>query len=185
MSVTFTGPELHTERLTLRMLKMSDFDAWHRFYMSDRARFIRSVEPDLANSWRVFAHIIGMWVLRGYGSFVICERGSDAPLGSVGPWHPAEWPEQEIGWTVWRPDAEGRGLAHEAVLAARNYAFGQLGWKTAVSYIDPDNARSIALAERLGAVLDTSAETPGEHSCLVYRHNIPSELSNSGPEASK
>lgn len=54
--------------------------------------------------------------------------------------------------------------------AARTHAFHDLGWTTAVSYIHPDNARSITLAERLGATLDPKAQTPDSDPCLVYRH---------------
>jgi RimJ/RimL family protein N-acetyltransferase len=54
----------------------------------------------------------------------------------------------------------------------RAHAFRDLGWTTAVSYIDPDNARSIALAERLGAVRDRGARQPVfDKPCLVYRHS--------------
>ena len=60
-----------------------------------------------------------------------------------------------------------------AAAAARDHAFGALGWETAVSYIDPDNIRSVALAERLGARHDPEARGPGENSCLVYRHPRP------------
>lgn len=43
-----------------------------------------------------------------------------------------------------------------------------------VSYIDPDNTRSRALAERMGAVCDPDAALPhfthGQSAPLVYRH---------------
>jgi RimJ/RimL family protein N-acetyltransferase len=41
-----------------------------------------------------------------------------------------------------------------------------------VSYIDPGNARSIRLAERLGARLDRSA-AKSDPEDLVYRHEAP------------
>jgi len=58
----------------------------------------------------------------------------------------------------------------------RQYAFDEIGLKTAVSYIDRDNKRSIKLAERLGAVLDPKAKTPNDDPCLVYRHLRPEAL---------
>jgi RimJ/RimL family protein N-acetyltransferase len=89
------------------------------------------------------------------------------------------WPEKEIGWSVWAPEAEGKGLAFEAAQAARAWAYGTLGWTTAVSYIDPANARSIALARRLGATRDPEAPlidgyTP--ENTLVFRHPAPERL---------
>jgi RimJ/RimL family protein N-acetyltransferase len=91
----------------------------------------------------------------------------------TGPWFPEGWPEQEIGWSLWSAEAEGRGFALEAAQAARGYAYGDLGWPTAVSYIRPENRRSIALAQRLGAVLDPDAATPDDSDDLVYRHPAP------------
>lgn len=169
------SPILTTQRLRLRAPVAGDWPFWRDFAVTERARFIRPAEFDDGKSWRAFGHIIGHWVMRGYGMFVFTRHDDDTSLGMVGPWCPAGWPEREIGWTVWSADAEGKGYAHEAVLTARAYAFDKLGWDTAVSYIDTRNARSIALAERLGAVLDPKAEQPAFDgaACLVYRHPSP------------
>lgn len=166
-------PVIATARLTLRAPQAGDWPAWRDFAMSERAAFIGG-PVDLGKAWRAFGHVAGMWVLRGYGSFVFCRRGTDAPLGMAGPWYPADWPEREIGWTVWDAPAEGKGLAFEATQAARDFAFATLGWPTAVSYIHPANFRSIRLAERLGAVPDPAAAVPrpGEPT-VVYRHPAP------------
>ncbi len=170
-------PVLTTERLTLRAPAASDWPSWRDFMASDRSAFIRPDDIDDARAWRAFGHVIGMWVLRGYGQFVYCLNGSDEPLGMCGPWHPVDWPEREIGWHVWTAEAEGKGYAFEAASAARDYAFGPLGWDTAVSYIDPANDRSIALALRLGAKRDTEAAFPHpEEPTLVYRHPKPKVL---------
>lgn len=167
-------PVLTTARLTLRAPQASDWPHFCRFILSERAEFIRAPDLDEAKAWRAFGHVIGMWVLRGFGSFVFHEQGDDTPLGLTGPWQPWDWPERELGWTVWHPGAEGRGVAREAAAAARDHAFRDLGWTTAVSYIDPANARSIALAERLGAVRDPAAAHPHpDEPCLVYRHPAP------------
>ena len=166
-------PVLETERLILRAPGMQDWDRWLAFTLDDRSKFIRAADMDEAKAWRALGHVVGMWALRGYGSFVFCLKGTDDALGMTGPWHPMEWPEREIGWTVWSAEAEGKGFAHEAAARARQHAFDDLGWDTAVSYIDPQNARSIALAERLGATRDDGAAHPGTDPCLVYRHPRP------------
>ena len=58
----------------------------------------------------------------------------------------------------------------------RDFAFEILEVPTLVSYIDQKNRRSIALADRMGAVLDPDAQSydPAD---LVYRHTPDS----SGP----
>lgn len=174
MIVLHPTPVLTTERLALRAPRAGDWPHFCDFALSERSRFVRAPEMTEALAWRGFGHVIGMWVLRGYGQFVFHLAGQDRPLGMCGPWHPAGWPEAEIGWSVWAPEAEGKGLAHEAAFAALDHAFGTMGWTTAVSYIDPENARSIALAERLGARLDRAAAHPQpDEPCLVYRHPAP------------
>lgn len=171
-------PVLETERLMLRAPAMGDWERWMAFTQDRRSGFIRGgAEMDEAKAWRAFCHVVGMWALRGYGSFVFSRRGSDAALGLTGPWHPMDWPERELGWTVWQAAAEGKGFAFEAAARARDFAFRELGWDTAVSYIEPGNARSIRLAERLGATIDPDAAVPHpDEPTLVYRHPKPKGL---------
>ncbi len=54
-----------------------------------------------------------------------------------------------MGWTLARA-AWGRGYAKEGARASLDYAFDTLGADHVISVIHPDNARSIAVAERLG-----------------------------------
>lgn len=170
-SVSLTGtPVLETARLVLRAPEAGDWPAWRAFAVSDRSRHIGGPMTEPGHAWRAFGHVVGHWVLRRYGLFTVVERATGAAIGAIGPWFPDGWPEREIGWQIWSAAAEGKGLAQEAALAARDYAFGPLGWDGAVSYIVPDNARSIALAERLGARPDPDAAHPGTRPCLIYRH---------------
>lgn len=162
-------PVLETERLILRAPMATDYPAYAEFMES--ARSDRMGGPmDGKTAFRAFAAHIGHWVMRGFGQFVVTEK-SGAVLGQVGPWFPQGKPEREIGWSMWSPASEGRGYAHEAALAARDYVFGPLGWDTAVSYIAVDNARSAALAARMGAVIDPHA-TPMDapFAMDVWRH---------------
>ena len=169
-------PTLRTERLVLRAPEAGDWPAFRDFLHSDRARFIRTGEMTPALAWRSFGHFVGHWVMRGFGSFVYHRAGDPAPLGATGPWFPEGWPEREIGWTVWSLEAEGHGFAAEAARAAIAHAFRDLGWDTAVSYVDPENHRSVALAERLGARRDPEAPSaPAFEGALVFRHPRPEE----------
>ncbi len=170
MTVTLSNtPVLETERLILRAPHAGDWPYWKEMALSPRAEFITPDDVDEGKAWRGMGHMIGHWVLHGWGSFIITRKGDDTALGLTGPWFPAGWPEPELGWAVWSPELEGTGIAFEAAKAGRDYAFGTLGWTTAVSYIDARNARSIALAERLGARRDAAARGPHPDD-LVYRH---------------
>ena len=167
-------PVLETERLVLRGPKAADADDYVSFMMSKRSEFVGGhLARDKA--WRAFTTEIGHWLIRGYGMWSVTMKGDDTCIGYVGPWCPEGWPEQEIGWLVYDA-AEGKGIAHEAAVAARAWAYAELGWTSAVSYIDRPNKRSIALAERLGCTRDRSAATPEDDDCLVYRHPRPEDL---------
>ncbi|WP_116132396.1 GNAT family N-acetyltransferase [Tropicimonas sp. IMCC34043] len=163
---------LVTDRLVLRAPVAADYPAFRDFYASDRSQFTGG-PLDERLAWRGFSALLGHWLIHGFGLRTVTEKGSDTPLGYVGVWYPGTWPEPEIGWTLY-PAAEGRGLGHEAASAVRDHVFATLGWATVVSYILPQNARSIALAERLGALRDDAATRPPHApDCLVYRHPHP------------
>lgn len=167
-------PVLQTERLTLRGPEARDFPAFCDFFASDRS--VHTGGPkDEKQAWILFAAEIGHWHLHGFGMWTLELNG--APIGLVGNWYPAGWPEKEIGWLIW-DGHEGHGYAFEAAVAARAHCYGPLNWPTAVSYIHKGNVRSIALAERLGCQRDADASHPNADA-LVFRHPAPNDL---GPQ---
>lgn len=175
-------PVLETERLRLRGLQADDFDLFAAFAASPRSVFVGG--PNDRNlAWRGFCHMTGHWVHRGYGVFVICDKTTGEPLGTTGPWFPEGWPEPEIAWTIWAPDAEGKGYAFEAATAARAYAYGVLGWPTAISLIDPANTRSAALARRMGCTPDGIFSHAQYGETNIWRHPGPDTLTDGGMEA--
>jgi RimJ/RimL family protein N-acetyltransferase len=159
-------PELVTPRLRLRAPEVADFDAYARFATSERARFIGGPMTREA-AWLDFAQMVAGWLLHGHGVWSVERRDDGALLGFLPLVHEAGDPEPELGF-LFLTEAEGRGYAREAAEAARGFAFDRLGWPSVVSYIDPGNARSISLAERLGARRDGT-----EAGSLVFRHHAP------------
>jgi RimJ/RimL family protein N-acetyltransferase len=107
-------------------------------------------------------------------------KDNGAAIGHVGGLKPEGSPETELGWSIWRDEDEGKGFASEAATAVLDYAFNELGWKTATSYVAPDNKRSIKMIERLGARLDLGAAKPEGLTCLVYRHPHPAIIGGDG-----
>ena len=95
----------------------------------------------------------------GYGMFAVVERATGSLVGRVGPWYPEGWPDFEIGWTL-RSEYWGRGYATEAVNRCIAYAFTELDRTHLVSLIQPDNSRSIRLAQRVGERLEGRAVLP-------------------------
>lgn len=169
--VDFRIPQIETERLRLRLPRASDLPAHAAFRASDRARSIGGPYAE-ATSFEHLGAIIGQWQLRGYGRWMVADKTTDAPLGVVGVYHPADWPEAEIGWSVYA-EAEGRGIAAEAALATRDYVYRTLGWSRIVSLIDPANTRSVALAERLGCVKEDAFAHPDLGTLDIWVHPAP------------
>ncbi|MEM1044946.1 MAG: GNAT family N-acetyltransferase [Pseudomonadota bacterium] len=162
---------LDTERLILRSPQTEDLRPWTSFFLSERAKPLGGGPQHSALvAWRAFASIAGHWTLNGCGPFVCLTKAGDKAVGLSGPWFPESWPERELSWSLWSEEAEGLGLAYEAAARVRQHVFDDLRWETAVSYIAPDNARSIALAERLGCHCDVDAKTPDGDATLVFRH---------------
>lgn len=169
------APVLKTERLRLVRPAPEHRAAFTDFYASPRAA-ARGWLRDAQDAHAFWDFLNSDWTDKGFGWFVIHETATDRPIGMCGPWANAVMPEGELAWSLWYEDVEGKGLAFEAASAARDFAFGTLGWATAVSYISYDNLRSIALARRLGAKQDGEWTTPRGVRVAVYRHPAPEAL---------
>ncbi len=93
-------------------------------------------------------------------------------IGRAGlhPW-PA-WDELELGYVLAR-DRWGKGLASEAAHAWLTWAWAHLPHDHLIAVIQPDNASSIALAERLGFGFDRTDVTPLGDQVSVYRLDRP------------
>ncbi len=160
-------PTIRTERLVLRAPVAADFDAYCSLMMSERAWYMGG-PFDRYEAWGLFANDVAQWSLFGHGGLMIDLAGSGETVGQVGINHGPLFPEKELGWLLY-DGHEGHGYAMEAARAMRDWAFATLGVPSLVSYCDPDNARSIALAMRLGAVLDGDAARQDPED-LVFRH---------------
>ncbi|MEM1237546.1 MAG: GNAT family N-acetyltransferase [Pseudomonadota bacterium] len=169
-----TPPTLTTERLTLRAHRRDDFDAYAELWASPEAKFMGGpLARDEA--WGAFCSDFAGWDLLGCGAWAVDHTASGATIGQVAINDLPSFPEKELGWLTYAAH-RGKGYAAEAAAKARDYAFEGLSFDTLVSYIDPDNGASIAVATKLGASLDNDAKGP-DPTDLVYRHPNPKVLS--------
>jgi RimJ/RimL family protein N-acetyltransferase len=159
-------PVIETERLTLRAPREADFPAMLAFSESPRAAFIGGSLPR-QHIWRGFLANIGLWALRGYGFFSVDTKAGDF-VGRVGVICHDGWPEPELAWHLF-DGFEGQGYAHEAARAARADYHARITQQPVISMIDVANARSEALALRLGAVRERT-ETDDRGAYHIYRH---------------
>jgi RimJ/RimL family protein N-acetyltransferase len=145
-----------TERLVLRSWRPSDRAPFARLNADpDVVEFLNDGVPfTRAQSDELFDAIQLHWEQRGFGLWCAAPREDpDECLGFVGlavpSFLPSVLPAVEVGWRLARP-AWGRGLATEGARASLRHAFEELQLEAVVSIIDPDNERSIRVAEKLG-----------------------------------
>lgn len=154
MSTIIEIPTLCTSRLILRSFRLSDLDAYAAMEAKPAIRAYRGGNLfDRTQALTAMQHLMGQWVLRGYGVFAIEHRVSGRFAGLSGVLHPADWPEPEIAYTLDDP-FWGQGLATEAAGAVRDWAFASFDFPRLVSFIMAENEPSRRVAARLGAVRD-------------------------------
>ncbi|MFD1160427.1 GNAT family N-acetyltransferase [Roseovarius aestuarii] len=167
MSIPPHAPTIDTSDLILRGYREDDFEAMASFGASERARFVGGPQ-DQWSSWRAFLAGIGHWTLRGYGMWMVEHRETGQVAGRVGMIFNDGWHEPELGWHIY-DGFEGKGYAYQACLAARSYSARHFGLDAVISYISPENIRSVALADRLDARFECEGELLGKP-CHIYRH---------------
>ena len=163
-------PVLESARIRLRAPVLTDFDAWAEVLCGPNTKdlggpFTRD------EAFAEFCISVSMWLLRGHGLWTVEDRASHEILGFVLLGFEPGDREPELGY-LFRPMAQGLGLATEAALVVRDHALNRLQLPGLVSFIAPGNARSAALARRLGAYPDGEVE-----GSQVWRHAPKETLS--------
>jgi RimJ/RimL family protein N-acetyltransferase len=149
------------DRLTDRLLL-------RRWRVGDAAAFAAiNADPEVMR-WIGRGHVLGRglsddliarfereWDERGFGLWAVSLRDDPdaAPLGFCGltvpMFLPAVLPAVEVGWRLAR-SAWGFGYATEAARAAVAFGFAEHGLAEIIAIVDPDNARSLRVGEKLG-----------------------------------
>jgi RimJ/RimL family protein N-acetyltransferase len=141
-----------TPRLLLRRLAsgdLKDFQAYRHDpevgrYQGWLPTDDRAAETFLAEMGRIDIFQPGVWFQLG-----IADRSSGRLIGDIGICVAMDGNEAEIGFSLCA-DAQGRGLATEAVREAVALLFEQAGVARVVGITDARNLPSIRLLERVG-----------------------------------
>jgi RimJ/RimL family protein N-acetyltransferase len=185
-------PVIETERLRLRGHRLEDFPdsaaLWADPFVT---RFIGGKPLSEEEVWARVLRYVGHWAWMGFGYWVVEEKSVGRFAGEVGF---ADWKRDispslqgvpELGWVL-ASRVHGMGYATEAVSAAiawGNANFGatysatkdpsyrrpvapQLSAARMVCIIDPDNIRSIRVAEKCGFKEVQPASYKGEPTIL-------------------
>jgi RimJ/RimL family protein N-acetyltransferase len=174
-----------TERLLIRRISAGDaaalfayrgrpdvyrYQSWRPKTLGEaeeRVKSLEAAEPDTPGAWLQVA---------------LCLRDTGGMIGDAGMHFPPDDARAaEIGYTV-SPEYQGRGYATEAARAVVDYLFNVLGKRRIVASVDPRNAPSVAVLEKLGfkleARVENSACIDGEwcDDCVyVLRRSVPKE----------
>ncbi len=148
--------ELRSARLRYRPVHHEDLDLFATFLGDDEATQYLIVPR--AHTRPEAAALLDRWAAQHDGTIgMYTALAGDDVVGWVGfvrralPWGD----ELELGWSI-RKEHWGHGYATEAALALR-----PLGPERVVHLIHPENARSISVAARLGAVLERETKLRG------------------------
>lgn len=165
-------PTIETERLVLRGWRTGDLAPLTDFYSTDPGSAWVGGPIDDIEAWRRLMMFAGHWSFNEFGLFAIEEKSTAAWIGWCGLWHPVDFPEVELGYSLIEAK-RGRGYVTEAAIAARRFAYDTIRLPRLVSYIRPDNTASQRVAERIGCTLERTIEIRGV-TAGVWRHPPPS-----------
>lgn len=165
-----TAPMLTTKRLILRGPERDDLPYFTRFMTSAPSMLAQGETISAEQAWFGFLTGVGHWQWHGFGFFTVVLQETDHPVGRVGLIKHSDWPEVELAWHLFE-GAEGNGFATEAAMAVKMWAVEDLCLDKLCSYIDRENARSQAVAKRLGAVTD-GTRAPHEPEAEVWVHSM-------------
>ena len=141
---------IETERLLIRPFETDDLDSIAQVYGDPEVmRHVSLGVLDREGTAKLLEQYRRAQDERGYSSWAVVERESGDVVGDVGFGRYAPTGEPELGYTLAR-DVWGRGYAFEAASACVAAAFAHLPHDRLVAKIEPENARSLRLAERLG-----------------------------------
>lgn len=135
-----------TDRLILRHARLADVDDMHAILSNPVAMtYWSSLPHETVEQTRAWVAGMVEAAESGPGLDFIIEFEGRA-IGKAG-----FWKLPEIGYIL-HPDVWGRGLAREALEAVIRVGFEHGGVETITADVDPRNAASLGLLERLGFV---------------------------------
>ncbi|MGI8864074.1 MAG: GNAT family N-acetyltransferase [Solirubrobacteraceae bacterium] len=158
--------ELDTHRMLLRQWRPSDEVAMGNINSDPEVTRYLNRPVGTAATRAFYAMVLAHWEEYGFGFWAVQSQeleNAGAFLGFIGAGHPNFLPELsarvEIGWRLAR-SAWGRGLATEGAGAVRDHLFEALGLPELISIIHPENARSQAVARKLGMSVSEHVHHP-------------------------
>ncbi len=145
---------LETERLRLRPFGPDDLEALFAIQADESvARWLYNDPRTLVETRELLARKIGGAALHGEGEWLSAAavlRTTGELVGDVSlHWASEAHGQGELGFVV-HPEHQGRGYATEASRPLLDFAFGPLGLHRVIGRLEPRNAGSARVLEKLG-----------------------------------
>lgn len=173
------GPTIETARLVLRPHRISDYEDCCALTSDPEAvRMIYQNPMSREDTWHRLLRFAGHWSLLGYGLLIVEEKVSGRVVGEVGlaDFHRGLGddfdPFPEMAWMM-STEVHGRGYATEAAQAALRWMEVAFSPDRTVCIIDPANAPSLRVAEKLGYHPIGNAEYKGKPILKLRRFASP------------
>jgi len=170
-----TAPTLTTDRLRLRAHRREDFERYAAMWAHpDVVARITGVPATRHESWLRLMRAMGMWSMLGYGYWVVESREDQTFLGELGladflrEITPSIAGIPEAGWVL-APDAQGKGIATEAMRAVMSWADTHLDTPKTVCFLDADFEASKSVALKLGFREQTQTTFRGRPTLMMER----------------
>lgn len=172
---TLSIPLLETDRLIIRGHTPTDIEASATMWSDPEVVKLISGQPSTkAQCWSRILTYPGLWHHLGYGYWAVCEKSSQEFLGEVGfadfkrELEPPVGGVPEIGW-AFQTSAQGKGYAIEAVRRILAWADQSLEAAKTYCIFDPEHARSMKLAEKVGYEMEATAQNNDKDVLIMSR----------------
>jgi [ribosomal protein S5]-alanine N-acetyltransferase len=157
---------IETERLNLR--EMSDGDAAFVLELLNDPGFMQFVGDRGVRTIEAAARYIDerfaeSYRQHGFGLWLVETKDGGVPVGICGLLRRKEFDDVEVGY-AFLPPFRGKGYAFEAAAASLRRAREALGLPRLSAVVDPDNAVSIRVLEKLGMKFERPVRLAGEES---------------------
>jgi ribosomal-protein-alanine N-acetyltransferase len=142
---------LKTERLYLRQYKKEDIDSLHSIFSDAETMEYYPALFNLKQTRNWIKKNQERYDEDGYGLWGLCLKQTNELIGDCGlvKQKVDGKTEVEIGYHI-NKKYWSKGFATEAAKGCKEYGFQQLGLNKLISIIDPRNAPSIRVAEKIG-----------------------------------
>ena len=141
-----------TPRLILRHFTINDLDDLAPILADREVMHFSSKGVQTREQTKEFINrILSLYEEQGFGLYAVINREDQQLIGFCGllVWLFEAQKEIEIGYRLAR-DYWSQGLGTEAATAIRDYAWQELGKNRLICIIQPENYRSIKVAEKIG-----------------------------------